>query len=65
MVSLRVINRVVSIVPWLQAAACKNILVMEYETALRKAALDLKKAEETIKIKEAELETIKKRSSME
>ncbi|KAL0802520.1 hypothetical protein Bca101_057696 [Brassica carinata] len=48
-----------------EAAACKNILVMEYETALRKAALDLKKAEETIKIKEAELETIKKRSSME
>lgn len=44
----------------MQAAACKNALVMEYETALQKAALDHKKAEETIKIKEAELEMVKK-----
>ncbi|KAF2533729.1 hypothetical protein F2Q70_00029936 [Brassica cretica] len=43
-----------------EAAACKNALVMEYETALQKAALDHKKAEETIKIKEAELEMVKK-----
>ncbi|KAG2315756.1 hypothetical protein Bca52824_018878 [Brassica carinata] len=43
-----------------EAVARKNALVMEYETALPKALLDLKKAEETIRVKEAELETVKK-----
>ncbi|KAF2542253.1 hypothetical protein F2Q68_00031406 [Brassica cretica] len=43
-----------------EAAARKNALMMEYEDALQNMALDLKKAEEMIKIKEAGLEAAKK-----
>ncbi|XP_033143574.1 uncharacterized protein LOC103848235 [Brassica rapa] len=43
-----------------KAAARKNALVMEYEKALQKMTLDLKEAEETIKIKEAGLEAARK-----
>ncbi|KAG2323145.1 hypothetical protein Bca52824_016358 [Brassica carinata] len=41
-----------------EAASCKNTLVVGYEAALWKATLDLEKAREKIRIKEAELETI-------
>ncbi|KAG2307429.1 hypothetical protein Bca52824_027177 [Brassica carinata] len=44
----------------LEAAACKNMLLTGYEAALRKAVLDLEKAKEKIRVKEAELETFKK-----
>ncbi|XP_033138768.1 meiosis-specific protein ASY2 [Brassica rapa] len=42
------------------AAARKNALVMEYEKALQRMTLDLKEAEETIKIKETGLEAARK-----
>uniref|UniRef100_M4FES9 Uncharacterized protein n=1 Tax=Brassica campestris TaxID=3711 RepID=M4FES9_BRACM len=43
-----------------EAAARKNALVMEYEKALQRMTLDLKEAEETIKIKETGLEAARK-----
>ncbi|KAL0847222.1 hypothetical protein Bca101_020468 [Brassica carinata] len=44
----------------LEAATCKNMLLTGYEAALRKAVLDLEKAKEKIRVKEAEIETFKK-----
>ncbi|KAL0867400.1 hypothetical protein Bca101_046518 [Brassica carinata] len=43
-----------------EAATCKNMLLTGYEAALRKAVLDLEKAKEKIRVKEAEIETFKK-----
>ncbi|KAL0846760.1 hypothetical protein Bca101_020006 [Brassica carinata] len=43
-----------------EVASCKNALMAGYEAALRKATLDLEKAREKIRIKEAELETVDK-----